>query len=140
MQKYETVSLDHLNLTVRDFNESVAWYGRVFGFRLVEDGITPQGSPWGILRSGDSMLCIYEDRVRRPIEEKNAADQAAHRIYHFGLRIRDRAAWEATVAREKIAVTYGGAYRYPHSTSWYIDDPSGHEIEVALWDGNEVRF
>jgi catechol 2,3-dioxygenase-like lactoylglutathione lyase family enzyme len=28
--------LDHLNLTVSHLDETVAWYGRVFGFVLVE--------------------------------------------------------------------------------------------------------
>jgi catechol 2,3-dioxygenase-like lactoylglutathione lyase family enzyme len=31
-------SLDHLNLTVRNLEESIAWYGRVFGFKKVEGG------------------------------------------------------------------------------------------------------
>ena len=63
-----------------------------------------------------------------------------HRIFHFGIRVHDRADWEARVSREKIHVEYGGAYRYPHSTSWYVKDPTGHQIEVAYWDGDEVTF
>src|SRR3989344_6735101 len=101
------IALEHLNLTVSDFRGSVDWYGRVFGFTLVEEGLTPEGHPWGILRSGNSMLCIYEDKKRRPLIEGNAGDEAAHRAFHFGLRIRDRADWEATVAREKVHVAYG---------------------------------
>ena len=30
--------LDHLNLTVNNLAESVAWYARVLGFELVEQG------------------------------------------------------------------------------------------------------
>ncbi len=54
-----SAALDHLNLTVTRFEESAAWYQKLFGFRVVERGMEEEG-PWGILRSGDSMLCIYE--------------------------------------------------------------------------------
>ncbi|MFI5403950.1 MAG: VOC family protein, partial [Planctomycetota bacterium] len=52
--------LDHLNLTVRDFDETASWYGRVFGFEVVEKETDAQGRPWGVLRAGDALLCIYE--------------------------------------------------------------------------------
>jgi catechol 2,3-dioxygenase-like lactoylglutathione lyase family enzyme len=128
--------LDHLNMSVRDLAESVDWYGRAFGFRKVEGGVI-DGSPWAILRGGDALLCLYEH------PERGAPDPDEHGHHapsHFGLRITDRAAWEATVAREKLRVEYGGAHRWPHSTAWYVTDPTGYEIEVALWDDDRVQF
>jgi catechol 2,3-dioxygenase-like lactoylglutathione lyase family enzyme len=130
-----SASLDHLNLTVRNFEESVAWYGKVFGFSLVEQGVEDDG-PWGILRSGDSMLCIYESPG---LKEPNESEDS-YQIYHFGLRVRDRQAWEETVKREKLETYYGSPVRYPHSLSWYITDPTGYMIEVALWKGDSVAF
>jgi lactoylglutathione lyase len=128
--------LDHLNMSVKDLAESIAWYGRVFGFQKVEGG-TIEGRPWAILRGGDALLCLYEHAKRKvPDPEQHGH----HGLAHFGLRIDDRVAWEATVAREKVAVDYGGAFRWPHSTAWYVSDPTGYEIEVALWDDDEVRF
>jgi catechol 2,3-dioxygenase-like lactoylglutathione lyase family enzyme len=132
------VALDHLNLTVRDFKESVDWYGRIFGFEMVENGFL-EGAPWGILRSQDSMLCIYEDKDRVMLL-KNGEDDRFHRVFHFGLRIQNREEWENILERDKLPVFYGGPVRYPHSTSWYIEDPSGYTIEVALWDMNQVKF
>ena len=128
-------SLDHLNLTVRDLAETADWYRRVFGFAEVERGVY-QGAPWAILRSGDALLCVYE----APKAGDPGAETGHHRVSHFGLRITDRASWEATVAREGVAVQYGGAVRWPRSTSWYVADPTGYEIEVALWDGDAVAF
>ena len=129
-----TVSIDHLNFTVRKFAESADWYRDVFGFEIVEEGMERDG-PWGILRSGETMLCIYES------QRKTEADwESLHHIYHFGLRVRDRAQWENTVRENNIRVYYGGPVRYPHSTSWYIKDPTGHMIEVTHWNGNEVTF
>jgi hypothetical protein len=59
---------------------------------------------------------------------------------HFGLRIADEEAWLETVDREKIEILYGGEIAWFHSRSWYIKDPTGYEIEVALWEGDQVAF
>ena len=66
--------------------------------------------------------------------------RGVHGLNHFGLRITDRAGWEKTMEREGIEPEYGGPVRWPHSTAWYIQDPTGYEIEVALWDEGVPRF
>lgn len=128
--------LDHLNMSVRNLAETIAWYGRVFGFVKVEEGEV-DGSPWAILKSGEAMLCVYEH------PDRGVPDPDQHRhhgLAHFGLRIDDPGAWEQTVAKEGVRVEYGGAVRWPHSTAWYVTDPTGYEIEVACWDEDRVRF
>lgn len=133
-------SLDHLNLTVRNFEETVAWYGRVFGFTLVEQGVEDEG-PWGIIRSGDSMLCVYE-RPTREAPRRGSEAERFHLVNHFGLRLaqRDRARWETTLKDEALPTFHGSPLRYPRSTSWYVKDPSGHMIEVSVWDDERVVF
>ncbi len=128
--------LDHLNLSVHDLVESSSWYGRVFGFEMVERGPEDE-PPWAILRSGEALLCLYQHAERGPPDPE---EHGHHGLAHFGLRIDDRAEWEAKVAREGVAVNYGGPVRWPHSTAWYVTDPTGYEIEVALWDGDRVTF
>lgn len=131
--------IDHLNLSVASFEESAGWYGRVFGFEIVERGIY-EGQPWGTLRSGDAMLCIYQ-HPELAIRTDDSVEASTHqRIAHWGLRVTEREAWEAIVEREQLTVKFGGAYRWPHSTSWYVVDPNGYTIEVALWDDNQIRF
>ena len=127
--------LDHINFTVADFKESVAWYKKVFHFELVEEGKKPNGVQWGILRNGDSMLAIseYPDR-------KWCLNDKHHKSYHFGLRLVDQKEWEEKIKEHNLEVFYGGAISYPHSTSWYVKDPTGYEIEVAIWNNNEVNF
>lgn len=126
--------LDHLNLTVRDLQDTIDFYGRVFGFEVVERGLW-NGHDWAILRSGDAMLCAYE-------HPELSADgrEDHHHVSHFGLRITDREAWEKTLAREGLPLLYGGVRAWPHSTAWYVADPTGYEIEVALWHGDTVAF
>ncbi len=129
--------LDHLNLSVANFEQTVKWYSRVFGFALVEEGVR-QGIHWGVIRSGDAMLCIYEHPDFKFEDYEAAAKAKRHYIAHFGLRVTDKKNWEATIKREQVEV--GMTWRYPNSDSWYVYDPTGHEIEVACWDEDKVRF
>ena len=131
--------LDHINMTVRDFDQTVDWYGRVFDFELVEEALT-DGVRWGVIRSGEALLCIYEDPNREHLDRFELKDRGLHGMAHFGLRITDVEEWLETVDREKIEVLYGGEITWPHSRSWYIEDPTGYEIEVALWADDRVTF
>ena len=132
-------NLDHLNLSVKSFAESADWYGRVLGFEVVEKG-TYRGYPWGVLKSGEAMLCAYEDPTREALDGDELRARRLHGVNHFAVRITDREEWERVVQREKVPVEFGGAYSWPNSTSWYIADPSGYAIEVVLWNNDEVRF
>ena len=131
--------LDHLNLSVESLDATVDWYGRVFGFRLVEEDVTDEVR-WGVIRSGEALLCIYEHPGRRQLDRFQLAEAGLHGFAHFGLRVTDAEAWRETVEREGVEVLYGGVIDWPHSKAWYVKDPTGHEIEVALWDGDRVDF
>jgi catechol 2,3-dioxygenase-like lactoylglutathione lyase family enzyme len=128
--------LDHVNLSVRDLAATEAWYGRVFGFQRVEGGIH-HGRPWSILRSGEALLCVYE---YPELGDPDPEVHGHHGLFHFALRITDPAAWRETVRREDVEVLYGGEVAWPHSTAWYVADPTGHEIEVACWKDDRVAF
>lgn len=131
--------LDHLNLLVKSFDDTAHWYRRVFGFEVVEQGLYA-GEPWGVIKAGDAMLCIYQSPGSKRLSSEESMRQRHLRMDHFALRIKERADWEQTIARESIAVDYGGAYRWPHSLSWYIHDCNGYRIEVVLWDDDHPRF
>lgn len=125
--------LDHLNLNVRNLADSERFYASLFGFRRVEAG-TADGGPWAILRAGEAMLCLYET----PSLARLAAEP---RLNHFALRLAEAEPFLAAVARERVPFDYGdGEIRYPHSRSWYVRDPSGHQIEAVVWDEDTVRF
>lgn len=131
--------LDHLNLSVASLEESARWYQRVFGFEKKEEGLY-EGRPWQILQSGEACLCLYERPGFQLLDSCEAARRELHGISHYGLRIDDRAGWEATLEREGVEVFYGGEVRWPHSSAWYVKDPTGYEIEVALWDEGRASF
>ena len=131
--------IDHLNLSVHDLEASVTWYGRVFGFERVEGGVS-NGVPWAIVRSGDALLCLYEHPEREMLDGDALQEKRLHGLNHFALRITDPEAFEESARREGVTVRYGGVVDWPHSKAWYVLDPTGYEIEVALWKDDTVMF
>ncbi|MBZ0136373.1 MAG: VOC family protein [Planctomycetes bacterium] len=131
--------IDHLNLSVVNFDETADWYKRMFGFNVVETG-TESGQPWGVIRSGDAMLCIYQRPDWKRYDKDELGEQGLQRIAHFAFRITDREQWDETLKREKPQLYYGGVNQYLHSTSWYVRDPNGYSIEVACWENDTPSF
>lgn len=132
------IKLDHVNMTVGNMNESIDWYGRVFGFELVERGVNQSGRPWAIVAHDDSMICMTEYRERKSAAQQG--DQGFHQFYHFGIRVSDEREWQEKVDRFKLKVKYGGVCEYPRSKSWYVADPNGHEIEVSYAGAQPLQF
>ncbi len=133
-----TIKIDHINLTVENLNGSVEWYRKVFGFELVESGTTVQGNKWGIVAFNDCMICMTE-YIGRTAADK-VEDKSTHQIYHFGIRVSDMARWQKAVQENHLKVHYGGEINYPNSKSWYVHDPSGHEIEVSYAEQGRLQF
>jgi len=132
--------LDHLNLTVSNLDRTISWYQNLFGFEVKESGVY-DGIPWAIIQSGDALLCLYE----RPTFELKSNDQRRKNeqlgINHFSFRITNEKNWLDKVDKHKPKMYYGGsAVEYPHSRSWYVKDPDSYEIEVVLWQNDEVKF
>jgi lactoylglutathione lyase len=128
---------DHLNMTVADLDKSLDWYQRVFGFEGVESGKSEYGR-WAIIKSGEAMLCLYERENRS--YESAYGDVPHHGINHFAIRITDSDEWREVVERENVEIQFGEEIRYPNSTSWYVVDPTGYQIEVVHWDEDKIRF
>ncbi len=131
--------LDHVNLTVENFEETVKWYGRVFDFKVVEQGMR-DGHRWGVIRSGDAMLCIYEHPGLVYKDRFQMLREKIHCVRHFGIRFAGRAEWEERMKQEGVEPAPEEIVDNPNSKSWYIQDPTGHEVEVACWNDDVISF
>lgn len=132
-----TIKIDHINLTIANLENSIEWYKNIFGFELVESGTTVQGKN-GIVAVNDSMICMTEYNERVAVDKYE--NTSAHQIRHFGIRVSDIRQWQRAIKDHKLKLSFGGAIAYPFSKSWYIHDPSGHEIEVSYTEQNPLQF
>ena len=132
--------IDHINLTIKNLTETANWYERVFDMKIVEEGLREDGNKWAVIGNGDYFICMNEFPKRKNANTNYEGANPSQNIYHFGFRITDRSEWEKRVRENNLALYYGGVNEYPHSTSWYVNDPTGYEIEVAVWDQNAPSF
>ncbi len=132
------IKFDHVNITVANLEESIQWYQKLFNFALVESGTRDDGKKWAILAYDDYMICMSEHQNRQRAlsyeESKN------HIVGHYGIRVSDQSEWQAKVEKYKLKLYYGGVNEYPFSKSWYVQDPSGHSIEVSYTDKERLQF
>ncbi len=133
-----TIKLDHINLSVSDLTESIKWYSNAFGFKLVESGINQDGNKWGIVAFDDYMICMTEKPGKAAPDK--APEESVHQIYHFGIRVSDLEEWQNIINRNQIQINYDGEINYPSSKSWYVSDPTGHEIEVSYAFHGKLQF
>ncbi|MBD3297653.1 MAG: VOC family protein [candidate division Zixibacteria bacterium] len=123
--------IDHINMRVRNLNESIDFYARLFGFEMKEDRRGDQ-EPWAIIGLKDvAYLCLYE-HPGKDIPREGLT------INHFGLVLADFDEALAKLKEYGVPILYGGPVDWPKSRSIYITDPNGHEIELAEYVGGRL--
>ncbi len=98
------------------------------------------GQVWGVIRSEDAMLCIYESPKLIHLDRFKMTDNGKHHVAHFGLCISDQNSWEEIIEEHNLEILYGGVIEWPHSLAWYLKDPTGWEIEVVYWKNDTINF
>jgi lactoylglutathione lyase len=126
MARLKTTGIDHVNLEVRDLDETTDFYAALLGFEVMEDMPEHNGR---IIGNEWAKLAIYESEdFRRQGNESGFA--------HVSFHIENFDEITAVCDSLNIPVKYGGAVQWPRSHSIYIDDPNGYEIELAeVWGG-----
>lgn len=117
--------IDHINMRVKSLTQSISFYRTNFGFQMKEDNRTDE-EPWVVIGlPGIAYLCLYEHA------DKDKTDDALT-IRHFGFAISDEFDGViATLEANGATVLYGGPVAWPQSRSIYVEDPSGHMIELS---------
>lgn len=114
----KATAIDHINMTVKDLEESIKFYHDLFGFIVLKEQLEENSK---IIGDASVKLCLYEG--------EDAGDRKG--IAHFGLNVED---FPAAVARCKelgVTILYGGELEWENSRSLYIEDPNGYHIELS---------
>ena len=114
-------TIDHVNLTVKNLAESVAFFKDLFGFEVIKEQPDQDSQ---IIGNAHIKLCLYED----------AALELGPGINHYGFDIENFDEVVATCEALGIRMPYG-VVDWGQSRSVYIIDPSGYEIELSEIEG-----
>ena len=128
--------IDHINMCVLDLERSIDFYREVFGFEIKEDHRDLTEYPWVTLGIPNvAYLILYET------EEASVSNDM--RIVHFGFALKDRMSMDEIVKKVVAAGVQtkkkknGQHYvvDYEHSSSIYLVDPDGYELDVSIQFG-----
>ena len=122
MDNLKATSIDHVNMKVKNLEQSVEFYKNLFGFEIKqEENANKLDAPSKIIGNDTIKLCLYEVPDMSP----------EGGIAHFGFNVANFDKVIAKCEELEIEVLYGGIVNWEKSKSIYIVDPSGYEIELG---------
>jgi len=119
----KATAIDHINMKVKNLEQSVKFYHDLFGFEVkVEDNFPNKLEvPSKIIGNDSVILCLYEVPDMSP----------EGGITHFGFHIRN---FEQVFDKCKelgVEILYGGPVTFDNSKSFYVADVDGYVIELS---------
>lgn len=114
----KATSMDHVNMAVKNLEESVKFYKDLFGF-VVKKEQPEQKSK--IIGNDSIKLCLYEDPDMKP----------EGGIAHFGFHIQNFDDIMEKCKSLGVTIYYDGPVQFEKSRSIYISDPNGYDIELS---------
>ena len=118
--------IDHINIFVKDLDETIKFYQDLFGFEVKERSVSPtNGRHYAIIgKSNRGFLAIYEND---DFDSKKRGN-----INHLGFHIENFSKVLESLKKLKVTLGFGsGIKQYSKSKSIYILDPNGIEIELS---------
>lgn len=112
--------IDHLNMEVINLNETVEFYNQLFGFNVLKEQPEENSK---IIGNEKVKLCLYETGDFNGYAKKG--------LHHFGLHIENFEKVINKCTEMGIEIFYGGPLKWEKSTSIYIKEPNGYEIELT---------
>ena len=114
----KATSMDHVNMTVKNLEESVEFYKKLFGFEVKKEQPEDKSK---IIGNDSIKLCLYENPEMSP----------EGGIAHFGFHIENFYEIMEICKSLGVKVYYDGPVQFEKSRSIYIEDPSGYDIELS---------
>jgi len=122
--------MDHVNMSVKDLEESVNFYQNLFGFEIRKEDNSPNklDTASKIIGTDSIKLCLYENPEMSP----------EGGIAHFGFHIANFDQIMEKCKELNVEVLYDGPVEFEKSRSVYIKDPNGYDIELSEISGGGI--
>lgn len=124
----KTTGIDHINLIVKNLDETCEFWKILFGFETLEEIPEQNGR---IIGNKNAMLALYENPNMKKYDKTSFSHVSFH-IENFD-EIKEKC------KEMGLKISYGGVIKWDKSRSIYFNDPNGYEIELAeVWGGGLV--
>ncbi len=121
--------LAHVALLVREYDEAIAWYTGMLGFRLLQDIDLGGGKRWVLVAPpGDGLACLLLARAVNVRQQSRIGDQTGGRVFLF-LHTDDF--WRDYRAMLALGVRFSEAPREePYATVVVFEDLYGNRWDL----------
>ncbi len=119
----DATRLGNVRLQVAELERSLAYYGEVLGFRVLNraDGRATLAAH----ADNTPLIALHEHRGAAPVPHRGRLG-----LYHYAILLPDRASLGRFVAHLSARGTRAGASDHLVSEALYLQDPDGLGIEV----------
>ncbi len=117
--------IDHINMVVKNLDESIRFYEKMFDFKVKERGEQSNGLPYAIIgEDGAAYMALYE--TNGSLGENTNGE----RVAHIGFNIDSFDDIETSLKDLDVKISHQQV-DWGKSKSIWIYDPNGFEIELA---------
>jgi len=119
-----STGIDHLNLDVKNLDQTVEFYNKLFGFTVLKE------------QPEENSKIIGNEHVKLFLYQKDEFDHFEKNGFnHFGIHVINFGDIMHKCTELGIEIFYGGPIEWERSSSIYIKDPNGYKIELAKESG-----
>ncbi|MDR6676243.1 VOC family protein [Pseudomonas oryzihabitans] len=133
LEKIKISCIDHIQLDVASIEESLDFYGRVFGFETKEVGIRAS-TRWMTIGANQTLyLCMHEYPEGRGVKNNGLE------ITHFGILVEEFDRVLSQLREHGVQLLPNYEVQYHSSRSVYFIDPNGYKIEISEKYGGGIE-
>ena len=128
------ISLNHVAISVPDFDASVAWYKKMFGFHLVRK-MHQKSNPdmdFGIIQRGNIRIELFQVVHGKPMPSYRSdptADLYVHGVKHFAFQVKNIKKVLAELEAKGVKVSKP-LTENPRTSFVFINDNAGNALEL----------
>ena len=127
-EKNRKMFLDHVNISVIDLEESIAFYQDLFDWRVRWRGKTTFGKPAAHVGDGEQYIGL----IQVASDDPQLPDYSRPGLNHFGIVVDSLEKARETLAKRGISPH--NEPEYEPGRRFYFFDPNGVEVELIDYD------
>jgi len=121
--------IDHVALTVKDLDRSIAWYRDILGLERRHEAV------WGhvpaMMYAGDTGIALFPATTQSPNPAPERRNSTVMRHLAFQVDRQNFLGAQAELRGRGISFTFED-HQIAHSI--YLNDPDGYEIELTTYE------
>jgi catechol 2,3-dioxygenase-like lactoylglutathione lyase family enzyme len=127
------IALDHVALSVPDLDASIAWYAKMFGFKVLRrSGQADAAMQTATIERGNVNIELFQLRGAASLPESRrnpSEDFRTHGVKHFAFYVKDVRAVVAELKAKGVQIAFD-IRENPGAVFAFVSDNAGNAVEL----------